>query len=75
MLSQKGQGTKEVESSLETNYVYDDLGLLRVVIQPERMADLADLTTNYQDFTKQWCFLYTYDERRRMVSKQVLLKG
>lgn len=49
-------------NTLSTYYVYDDLGLLRAVLQP-----------NYQDIAslKDNAFTYDYDERGRMIIKRV----
>ncbi len=47
--------------SLDTYYVYDDLGLLRAVLQPEYQ------TTPSNDFA----FLYDYDNRARMIRKHI----
>ncbi|MBO9613212.1 MAG: RHS repeat-associated core domain-containing protein [Dyadobacter sp.] len=49
-------------TTLSTYYVYDDLGLLRAVLQPN-YQDVASLTDH--------AFAYDYDERGRMVVKRV----
>lgn len=60
-----------------TQYVYDDLGNLRLVIQPEGLRTklpAADATGNVslpQSFLDAWCFRYEYDSLRRMIEKQV----
>jgi RHS repeat-associated protein len=54
---------------LETRYVYDDFNLLRYVIQPEGVARLSGDPD--QDFLNKWSFIYTYDERHRMIEKKV----
>ncbi|MES2734501.1 MAG: FG-GAP-like repeat-containing protein, partial [Bacteroidota bacterium] len=61
------------DSFVETNYVYDDFGLLRLVIQPEGMAHLpTDFVIDpTSDFVKQSCFTYNYDARHRMIRKCV----
>lgn len=48
--------------TLYTFYVYDDMGLLRGVLQPNFQDDAS--------FTNS-AFLYDYDEKKRMVRKQV----
>ena len=60
-----------------TYYVYDDLGQLRLVIQPEGSALLPasgsyalSPTYNAVAFT-QWCFTYHYDEQGRLSEKQL----
>ncbi|MCJ8165966.1 DUF6443 domain-containing protein [Pontibacter sp. E15-1] len=62
-----------------TQYVYDDFGSLRLVIQPEGLRGNfppADATGRIalpkgSAFLANWCFSYGYDARRRMVTKQV----
>ena len=60
-----------------TYYIYDDLGNLRCVIQPEGVKWLA---ANNWDFSSpsgggqvgaEQCFRYEYDGRQRMIMKQV----
>ncbi|MBO9593710.1 MAG: hypothetical protein J7599_12450 [Niabella sp.] len=55
-----------------TYYIYDDLGNLRCVIQPEGVKALMgngwQLTPNLQ---AEQCFRYEYDGRQRMIVKQV----
>ncbi|MCU7549221.1 DUF6443 domain-containing protein [Chitinophagaceae bacterium LB-8] len=55
-----------------TYYIYDDLGLLRAVLQP-RAVELLEgngwgLTT---DMLNELCFRYEYDTRGRMIQKKV----
>ncbi|MBF8961757.1 hypothetical protein I0P70_00750 [Pontibacter sp. FD36] len=61
----------------DTHYVYDALGNLRLVIQPEGMRSHlpqpegdGTIALN-ENFIKDWCFRYAYDGRRRMIEKQV----
>ncbi|MGN6213652.1 DUF6443 domain-containing protein [Parafilimonas sp.] len=61
-----------------TYYVYDDLGNLRCVMQPKAVEYLeahgwAFETTamSTSPTAKEFCFLYFYDERNRMVVKRV----
>jgi hypothetical protein len=56
-----------------TYYVYDDFDQLRIVIPPQAVHEMG---TNYAiaktaAFVDKWLFVYKYDYRRRMVSKQV----
>jgi RHS repeat-associated protein len=57
-----------------TYYIYDDYNLLRCVVQPEGVRQLAvsgwQLATNTGLLAEQ-CFLYNYDGKNRMVTKQV----
>lgn len=63
---------KNYEGWLCTYYIYDELGSLRCVVQPEavkRMHDAGnwDLST----YLDEQCFRYEYDQRRRMILKKV----
>ena len=58
--------------SLQTYYIYDNLEMLRAVIQPEGTAALQAASWVFPaNFIKYWMFLYRYDERGRMVMKKV----
>ncbi len=50
-----------------TYYVYDDLGRLRCVIQPNAVNDWTLSTIELDEF----CFRYEYDHRGRMITKKV----
>lgn len=66
--------TIELAGFLVTQYVYDDYGRLRVVIQPEGTRQLPTPAGNGQvapTFVDAWCFRYEYDIRGRVVEKQV----
>jgi RHS repeat-associated protein len=59
-------------------YIYDDLGQLRCVIQPEGIKALADpqkanwnLSYSSSVLLNEQCFRYEYDERGRMIVKKV----
>ena len=54
---------------LRTIYAYDDLGLLRYVIQPEGVANLEGDPD--QNFLDMWAFQYKYDKRERLIEKRV----
>jgi RHS repeat-associated protein len=61
-----------------TYYIYDDYGHLVTVIQPEGVSRLAAeyYNSGATDATKitfltKWAFRYAYDDRGRMVQKQV----
>ncbi len=58
---------------LQTYYIYDDLDLLRDVIQPEGVAAIPATASWTPDamFLDRWVFQYTYDYRNRMVVKKV----
>ncbi|MCW3807941.1 DUF6443 domain-containing protein, partial [Plebeiibacterium marinum] len=47
--------------TLQTHYIYDDFGLLRTVVPP--LASSPD--------DKDLCYFYTYDGRKRMISKDI----
>ena len=67
---------KKVEADGEfllTYYIYDDYGNLRVVVPPAASAALPALgeaSLSDQALT-ELCFVYHYDERKRMSTKQV----
>ncbi|HEY4111431.1 DUF6443 domain-containing protein, partial [Puia sp.] len=60
--------------SLSTCYIYDNLNNLRCVIQPSGVAVLAGngwvLSSNSTLLAEQ-CFRYEYDQRNRLIMKQV----
>ena len=75
VICKKAQMTVNIYTS--TYYVYDNFGLLRYVIQPEGVR-LIDEDPNYSwsdlndlSFQKKWLFRYKYDDRNRMIEKQV----
>ncbi|MDP4252276.1 MAG: hypothetical protein Q8918_19430, partial [Bacteroidota bacterium] len=58
--------------SLQTYYLYDNLDMLRAVIQPEGTAVLQAASWVFPTgFSGKWMFLYRYDQRQRMVMKKV----
>lgn len=68
----------EAEPGLaDTHYVYDDLGNLRLVIQPEGLRSHlpqpggGGTLALDENFIRDWCFRYAYDGRRRVIEKQV----
>ncbi|MDA3616536.1 DUF6443 domain-containing protein [Polluticaenibacter yanchengensis] len=59
-----------------TYYVYDDFGLLRLVIQPEGVRLFESNNYNFgsaagKEILNNLCFRYEYDERNRMIGKKV----
>ncbi|AKD02114.1 hypothetical protein PKOR_01870 [Pontibacter korlensis] len=83
---QEGDNISDSESEtgfMVTQYVYDDLGNLRLVIQPEGVRrlpapdaatgkiTLSTALSSGEEFLANWCFRYEYDGRRRMIRKQV----
>ncbi len=61
------------DGDLNTYYVYDDYNLLRFVIPPEASKQLVGNTSlaSNASFRQKYLFVYDYDNRRRMSSKQV----
>jgi RHS repeat-associated protein len=56
-----------------TYYVYDDYGNLRYVLPPE-FSKIVHANSGYVPLTtdlNNWAFQYTYDGRKRMITKQV----
>ena len=55
-----------------TYYIYDDLGNLRCVVQPKGVELISsNWLLNNADILAEQCFMYEYDERKRMVRKKV----
>jgi RHS repeat-associated protein len=69
-----GSGT-DYSGWLCTYYIYDDLGNLRLVIQPRGvellLANSWTLTWNSSLILNEQCLRYEYDHRRRMIMKKV----
>lgn len=60
----------------ETYYVYDDFGNLVTVLPPQATDGLVvdyfgEQSADQQQFLSRWAFRYTYDDRNRMIQKQV----
>lgn len=55
---------------LETYYVYDDRGNLSLQIPPKAASLINQGASWNTSFRDQWCFVYTYDERNRLVEKK-----
>ncbi|MCH5718258.1 DUF6443 domain-containing protein [Niabella hibiscisoli] len=55
-----------------TYYLYDNLGNLRCVVQPEGVRTLSQNSWSFTStMLAEQCFRYEYDERNRMVIKKV----
>jgi RHS repeat-associated protein len=56
-----------------TYYIYDDLGNLRAVIQPEGVKTIQPSwsLTAITNLLDEQCFRYEYDQRNRMIKKKV----
>lgn len=71
--------TSGVKTYAQTYYLYDDLGNLRFVLQPEGVRLMEDTnepaitwaSLNDEGFRKNWMFSYEYDGRRRMIRKRI----
>ncbi|WP_202923364.1 DUF6443 domain-containing protein [Pontibacter pudoricolor] len=71
-------GSELTEGFMLTQYIYDERGQLRLVIQPEGYRTLLNefdpipsVITLDDTFLKNWCFRYRYDHRNRLIEKQV----
>lgn len=53
----------------ETYYIFNEIGRLSAVIQPEGVANLPATLT--YTFANNWMFLYRYDDRGRVVMKKM----
>jgi RHS repeat-associated protein len=79
LISSDPTGTGSGHSGwLCTYYIYDDLGQLRCVIQPEGVKTLDDpskanwnLSYSSNILLNEQCFRYEYDERGRIIVKKV----
>ncbi|MBI2285189.1 MAG: Ig-like domain-containing protein [Bacteroidetes bacterium] len=62
---------------LNTYYVYDDLGMLRFVMPPKAVDQMASSqdwdpgSAANQAMVGELCFRYQYDQRKRMIAKKV----
>jgi RHS repeat-associated protein len=56
---------------LSTYYVYDDVDMLRFVIQPRCVELINNNWTLTQALADELCFRYEYDARRRMIIKKI----
>jgi RHS repeat-associated protein len=69
-----GAGTGH-QGWLCTYYLYDDLGQLQAVVQPEGVKQLEvnnwDFSTPTGSILNEQCFRYAYDKKGRMVKKKV----
>lgn len=58
-----------------TYYIYDDLGRLRCVVQPEGVRSMPITNPNWKiqntNTLAEQCFRYAYDKRGRMIVKKV----
>lgn len=71
---QESDGTPASDADYLLTYsIYDDFGNLCLVIPPagSREIPATGAWTVNAAFIQKWCFAYTYDERHRLVSKQV----
>lgn len=59
--------------TVDTYSAYDDYGRLRWVVTPEGSCLLSDSQTfeKNDDFAELYCYVYAYDDRGRMVEKQL----
>lgn len=63
---------KNYDDWLCTYYIYDDLGNLRCVIQPEAVKKMAQSNNwDLSNYLNEQCFRYEYDQRNRMIIKKV----
>ncbi|HEY8897222.1 MAG TPA: DUF6443 domain-containing protein, partial [Niastella sp.] len=57
-----------------TYYIYDDYNLLRLVLQPKAVELLQGHSWDiyyYADILKELCFRYNYDQKKRLIMKQM----
>lgn len=58
---------------LRTYYIYDRVDNLQLVISPQgsKLIPNSGTFTTTTNFIKNWCYSYKYDQRRRLIEKQV----
>jgi len=61
---------KRNSGSVDTYYVYNDLGQLSYVIPPKAVDELTDFSDD-NVIMKQYCYLYKYDERGNCIYKKL----
>jgi len=54
-----------------TYYIYDQLNLLRAVMQPKAVEQIVNNWQLTTDLLNEYCFRYEYDVRKRMIIKKV----
>ncbi len=59
------------EGWLSTRYIYDDLGNLRCVVQPEAVRQTYGYIQLSSSMLNELCFRYEYDQRNRMIKKKI----
>ncbi len=68
--------TRQIENSknLDTYYIYDDSGNLRIVLPPIASQNLQNgnsWSSQTDDNLKQYAYLYKYDHRKRCIAKKL----
>lgn len=76
VVMKEAKETSGVVTGLRTYYIYDDFGLLRYVIPPAAINSIATGTTaaTYAydvAWVKEYCYLYEYDAKHRMIVKRL----
>jgi len=66
-----GSGADHGNNWLCTYYIYDDLGRLRCVIQPQGVRQINVSWLPNAATLNEHCFRYEYDERSRMIMKRL----
>ena len=66
-----GTGADHGNNWLCTYYIYDDLGRLRCVIQPQGVRQINSSWLPNAATLNEHCFRYEYDERSRMIMKRL----
>ncbi len=66
----EGDGSTREAGPLDTYYLYDDFGNLRVVVPPKLAAGIGSSAVS-ASLLAEGAYVYTYDHRQRMISQQV----
>lgn len=61
----------DASTNADTYYVYDDFGLLRIVISPQGSALLTASFDSETPYANSFVYFYTYDGRKRLIEKKI----
>ncbi|SKC85021.1 DUF6443 domain-containing protein [Ohtaekwangia koreensis] len=61
----------KVSTWLKTLFIYDEVGRLRYILQPEGVRQLGTLTSISAALLDNYSYSYVYDQRGRLVEKKV----
>ena len=56
---------------IDTYYVYDDMGLLRIIISPEGSRTITESFYNNDPIASKYIYCYKYDFKKRLIEKRI----